>query len=43
MDSEFYGTLGGQIKFDKTWSIVGEAQWIGSDTTVYMAGVRASF
>jgi len=43
MDSEFYGTLGGQIRFDKTWSIVGEAQWIGSDTTVYMAGVRASF
>lgn len=43
MDSEFYGTLGGQIKFNKNWSVVGEAQWIGSDTTIYMAGVRASF
>lgn len=43
MDSEFYGTLGGQIKFNPTWGLVGEVQWIGSETTLYSAGVRASF
>jgi hypothetical protein len=43
MDSTFYGTLGGQIKFNPTWGLVGEVQWIGSDTTLYSAGVRASF
>jgi hypothetical protein len=42
MDSEFVGTLGGQVKFNATWGLVGELQWIG-DVTQYSAGVRASF
>lgn len=42
MDSEFVGTLGGQVKFNPTWGLVGEVQWIG-DVTQYSAGVRASF
>lgn len=42
MDSEFVGNLGGQVKFNRTWGLVGEIQWIG-DVTQYSAGVRASF
>lgn len=43
MNGVFYGTLGGQLTFDRTWSVVGEAQWTGSATALYMAGIRASF
>lgn len=42
MDTSFVGNLGGQIKFNATWGVVGEIQFI-EDTTQYMAGVRASF
>lgn len=42
MDSEFVGHLGGQFKFNQTWGLVGEVQWLG-ENTLYSAGVRASF
>lgn len=42
LDGEFVGTLGGQFKFNPTWSLVGEVEVIG-DYTRYLAGVRASF
>ena len=42
MDSEFVGNLGGQFKFNPTWGLVGDINWIG-DVTQYSVGVRASF
>lgn len=42
MDSEFVGHIGGQFKFNQTWGLVGEVQWLG-ENTLYSAGVRASF
>ena len=42
MDSEFVGSLGGQFKFNQTWGLVGEVQWLG-ENTLYSAGVRARF
>ncbi|KRG75996.1 hypothetical protein ABB30_10895 [Stenotrophomonas ginsengisoli] len=42
MDSEFVGSLGGQFKFNPTWGLVGDINWIG-DVTQYSVGVRASF
>lgn len=42
IDTTFVGNLGGQVKFNATWGVVGEIQFI-EDTTQYMAGVRASF
>jgi hypothetical protein len=42
MDSEFVGHLGGQFKFNQTWGLIGEVQWLG-ENTLYSAGVRASF
>lgn len=42
MDSEFVGNLGGQFKFNPTWGLVGDINWIG-DVTQYSVGVRARF
>jgi len=42
LDTEFVGVLGGQVKFNKTWGIVAEGQWLG-DLAQYSVGVRASF
>jgi len=42
LDTEFVGVLGGQVKFNKTWGLVAEAQWI-NDISQYSFGVRASF
>ena len=42
MDSEFVGNLGGQFKFNPTWGLIGDINWIG-DVTQYSVGVRASF
>ncbi|MEQ4575432.1 MAG: hypothetical protein ABN502_10920 [Gammaproteobacteria bacterium] len=39
---EFVGNLGGQVNFNRTWGLVGEAQFI-DDTTQLSLGVRASF
>ncbi|MET4731270.1 opacity protein-like surface antigen [Lysobacter enzymogenes] len=41
-DKEFSGTLGGLIKFNDSWGIVGEAE-MGSDQKQYRLGVRWSF
>ena len=41
-DSEFGGTIGGQFKFNDTWGITGEAEFV-NDVTIYSVGVRASF
>lgn len=41
-DQEFSGTLGGLIKFNDAWGIVGEAE-MGSDQKQYRVGVRWSF
>ncbi len=42
MDTEFVGTLGGQVKFNQTWGLVGEIQ-LFDDVSQYSVGVRASF
>lgn len=39
---EFVGNVGGQIKFNQTWGVVGEVE-IFDELTRYMVGVRASF
>ena len=41
-DGDFSGTLGAQVKFNKTWGVTGEAEF-GSDANIYMLGLRASF
>lgn len=41
-DGSFVGTLGGQVKFNPTWGIVGEVEIIESESN-YRVGVRASF
>lgn len=41
-DGEFGGTIGGQFKFNDTWGITGEAEFV-NDVTIYSVGVRASF
>jgi hypothetical protein len=41
-EGDFVGTLGGQIKFNQTWGIVGEVELI-EDSTQYLVGIRASF
>lgn len=41
-EGDFVGTLGGQIKFNQTWGIVGEVELI-EDSAQYLVGVRASF
>jgi Ax21 family sulfation-dependent quorum factor len=41
-DGDFSGTLGAQVKFNKTWGVTGEAEF-GSDADIYMLGLRASF
>lgn len=41
-EGDFVGTLGGQYKFNQTWGIVGEVEFI-EDTTQFMLGARASF
>lgn len=41
-DSQFSGTLGALVKFNRTWGIVGEAE-VGSDDRQFRLGVRASF
>ncbi|MGE8289037.1 MAG: outer membrane beta-barrel protein [Stenotrophomonas sp.] len=42
MDTEFVGTLGGQVNFNQTWGLVGEIQ-LFDDVSQYSVGVRASF
>lgn len=42
VEGSFAGTLGGQVKFNRTWGLVGEVEVI-EDTTRYNVGVRASF
>lgn len=42
MDGEWTGTLGGQVKFNRNWGLVGEVQYY-DDITQYSVGVRASF
>jgi hypothetical protein len=42
IDTEFVGVLGGQVKFNKTWGVVAEGQWM-DDIAQYSVGVRASF
>lgn len=42
MDGEWIGTLGGQVKFNRNWGLVGEVQYF-DDITQYSVGVRASF
>ncbi|MBT2768209.1 hypothetical protein J7J08_11220 [Stenotrophomonas sp. ISL-67] len=42
MDGVWIGTLGGQIKFNRNWGVVGEVQYY-DDVTQYTVGVRASF
>jgi hypothetical protein len=41
-DSDFGVTAGGQLKFNQTWGLVGEAI-VGSTNKEYRAGIRASF
>jgi opacity protein-like surface antigen len=41
-DSQFGATVGGQFKFNDTWGITGEAEFV-DDVTIYSVGVRASF
>lgn len=41
-EGDFVGTLGGQVRFNRTWGLVGEVEII-DDLTHYKAGVRASF
>lgn len=41
-EGDFVGTLGGQYKFNQTWGIVGEVEFI-DETTQFMLGARASF
>lgn len=41
-EGDFVGTLGGQLKFDTTWGLVGEVEVV-EDLTRYFVGVRASF
>lgn len=41
-DKEFSGTLGGLVKFNDNWGIVGEAE-MGSDQKQYRLGLRWSF
>ena len=41
-EGEFVGTLGGQVKFNTTWGLVGEVEVV-EQVTRYFAGVRASF
>lgn len=42
MDTEFVGVLGGQVKFNPTWGLVGEIQRF-DELTQFSVGVRASF
>jgi Ax21 family sulfation-dependent quorum factor len=41
-EGDFVGTLGGQYKFNQTWGIVGEVEFV-DETTQFMLGARASF
>ena len=41
-DGEFSGTAGAEVRFNRTWSLVGEAD-IGEHQEHYSVGVRASF
>ena len=41
-DGEFSATVGAQFKFNRTWGIVGEAEF-GESSSQYMVGVRARF
>ena len=42
LSGSFVGDLGGQVKFNATWGLVGEIEVI-EDVTRYSVGVRASF
>ena len=39
---DWIGTLGGQVKFNPTWGLVGDIEVV-DDSTRYFVGVRASF
>jgi len=41
-DGEFGGTVGAEVRFNKMWSLVGEAD-VGEHQNHYSVGVRASF
>ena len=41
-DGEFGGTVGAEVRFNRTWSLVGEAD-IAEHQNHYSVGVRASF
>jgi hypothetical protein len=41
-DGEFGGTVGAEVRFNHTWSLVGEAD-VGEHQEHYSVGVRASF
>ncbi|GAA5066772.1 diffusible signal factor-reguated Ax21 faimly protein [Lysobacter panacisoli] len=41
-DSEFYGKVGAQVKFNQTWGINGEVKFVDG-YTAYFIGPRASF
>ncbi|MCM2337881.1 MAG: Ax21 family protein [Lysobacter sp.] len=41
-DGEFYGRLGGQVKFNQQWGLSGDVKFIDGDTQ-YFVGPRVSF
>lgn len=41
-DGEFGGTVGAQVKFNKTWGAVGEVEF-AEDIRQFRLGLRASF
>jgi Ax21 family sulfation-dependent quorum factor len=41
-DGEFYGRVGGQVKFNQTWGVSGDVKFIDGDTQ-YFVGPRVSF
>ena len=41
-DGEFYGRLGGQVKFNQSWGVSGDVKFIDGDTQ-YFVGPRVSF
>ena len=42
VNGEFYGKLGGQVKFSKNWGLVGEAK-MSHDIKQYFVGPRFTF
>jgi hypothetical protein len=42
VDGEFSASVGAEVRFNRTWSLVGEAE-LGEELNHYSVGVRASF